>query len=148
MSNRIYTHYFTFFFSPQNQPTTQKTSNTDHSVLFCQFITLWKKEDHSADMVKLLAILFRKCCLEVYILQNNITPGRLCGKIQYSVLTCGGGGLKERERSISHSSAQLQAEGGMGPGTADFCVEEVHGVFLRLSRDSLFSIQCVWDGPL
>ena len=58
-----------------------------------------------------------------------------------------GKGARKRERSVSHSGAQLQAEGGMGPGTADFCVEAVHGSFLRLSRDSLLSIQCVWDGP-
>jgi hypothetical protein len=40
---------------------------------------------------------------------------------------------RERERSVSHSGAQLQAEGGMGPGTADFCVETVPSTFLRLS---------------
>ena len=68
-------HILLFSAKSTNNPENIKT---DLSVLFCQFITLWKKEDHSANMVKLLAILFCKCWLEVYILQNNITPGRLC----------------------------------------------------------------------
>ncbi len=35
----------------------------------------------------------------------------------------------------------------MGPGTADFCVEAVHGAFLWLSRElSLLHIMCVgWN---
>ncbi len=61
------------------------------------------------------------------------------------MLTCGGGGLeREIERSVSQSGAQLQAEGGMGRETADFCVEAVHGALLRLSRElSLLYTMCV-----
>ncbi len=57
--------------------------------------------------------------------------------------------MKEREKSISLSGAQLQAEGGMGPGTADFCVEAVHGAFLWLSRElSLLHTMCVGRNTL
>jgi hypothetical protein len=44
-----------------------------------------------------------------------------------------GRGARKRE-SVSHLGAQLQAEGGMGPGTADFCLEALPAAFLRLSR--------------
>ncbi len=61
----------------------------------------------------------------------------------------GEGCYKERERSVSHSGAQLQAEGGMGPGTGDFCVEAVLGAFLRLSRElSLPHTMCVGGNTL
>ena len=55
-----------------------------------------------------------------------------------------GKGARKRERSVSHSGAQLQAEGGMRPGTADFCVETIPSTFLRLSQElSLLLTICV-----
>ncbi len=48
---------------------------------------------------------------------------RAQGKYNIVSRMWGRGLERERERSVSHSDAELQAEGGMGPGTANFCVE-------------------------
>ncbi len=56
----------------------------------------------------------------------------LAGKIQYSFLVCGGGGTRERERSVSCSRAQPQAEGGW---SRELPTSAVPGSLLQLSRE-------------
>jgi hypothetical protein len=59
------------------------------------------------------------CWLEVYILQTNIMPDRLC----FRPCAC------EKNKELNCRQR------GMGPGTINFCVAAVPGALLRLSRE-------------
>ncbi len=56
----IYTLFHIPYNLLQNQLSIRKLNHTHLGVLFCQFITLWKKESHSANREISLATLFHK----------------------------------------------------------------------------------------
>ncbi len=66
------------------------------------------------------------CWLDVYILQNNITPGRLCfgpcacKKIQDRILACEGGGVRKREREREVLAVQCSTAGRGGDRAGNY----------------------------